>query len=278
MGKLLSIAETGLLLGVLCAPAQAGTLLLDPSTLFIGSGQGTPCATGGCPLINGELNNFGPTTLDIYQNQGGASGLQNPILLILGVPNNSKAPSAASAKLYTPATASMPSGTTSVAVTPGATQFVDPIVTSSTGFATLFGPSNGGDVYDALGIPQNTNSSNSYTNWAGADKIDLGVTFGDFGIYVFELNLSPQYTFTGKDLLNVTLSNVAEGTFAVAYGQDSQHFYDTPFTEAGLDDVAPPPPLPEPSTIAIFGGGIVALGLILRRRNRRHYRTLASQL
>lgn len=273
MGKFLRFALSGVLLGALSSPALAGTLL-DPSTLFIGSGQGTACATGGCPLYNGELNNFGPTTLDIYQNQNGAKGLENPILLILGVPNNTFAPTTPTADLYTPATSGSPS-TTVVGVTRGTTAFGLSIPTSgaNAGYAGYFtGPGNT-DVYDFIGISQNTNSSNSYTNWAMVDNVDLHVNFTGFGVYVFELNLNPQYSFTGQDLLNITGLSVPEGTFAVAYGQDSTHFYDTPFTEAGLMDVPFPPGgqtgVPEPSTVALLGTGILALGFSLRRRNRR---------
>ncbi len=57
------------------------------ATLHIGSGYGTPCATGGCPLYNGEVNNFN-ATLDIYQNATSAPNLTSPVYLILGVANS----------------------------------------------------------------------------------------------------------------------------------------------------------------------------------------------
>src|SRR5580700_291747 len=54
------------------------------STLHIGPGSGTPCATGcaGDPnLLDGALN------IDIYQTSNGAPTLSQPVLIIFGVPS-----------------------------------------------------------------------------------------------------------------------------------------------------------------------------------------------
>src|SRR3954470_23223091 len=72
---------------------QLGALLLcfagvstgwAQSTLHIGPGSGTKCATGcsGDPnLLSGARN------VDIYQTSNGAKTLSQPVLLILGVPS-----------------------------------------------------------------------------------------------------------------------------------------------------------------------------------------------
>jgi hypothetical protein len=78
----------------LAAPAWAQ--LDDPATLHIGSGAGTQCATGGATspgpcqylYLNKEVNALGGGALDIYQTSNGADALVNPVLLILGVPND----------------------------------------------------------------------------------------------------------------------------------------------------------------------------------------------
>ena len=78
---------TNLLLFVLLFAATASG---DTSTLRIGSGAGTPCATGGCPIFNGHVNDLGSgSALSIFQNSNGAvADLLDPVLLILGVAND----------------------------------------------------------------------------------------------------------------------------------------------------------------------------------------------
>ncbi|WP_297457523.1 hypothetical protein, partial [Ferrovum sp.] len=60
----------------------------------IGSGYGTTCATGGCPIYGSEVNNINNSVLDIYQTSAGAPALSSPVLLILGVANTTSASSA----------------------------------------------------------------------------------------------------------------------------------------------------------------------------------------
>jgi PEP-CTERM motif len=180
--------------------------------------------------------------------------LNNPVLLILSVPNNSAVPSATSASLYAPYPD--PSSPISIAITAGTAAYG--IKTDSSGFAGLM---SSGDVYTFLLGKTNADNSNSFTNYSAAVLRALGLSVSDFGIYVFSIDTS---AFAANDLLDITLDGLPEGTFAIAYGEDSKNLYDTPFTEAGMVDV-PPAPIPEPPSWALLAAGLFGL-VILRRR------------
>lgn len=237
------------------------TTLLDPATLHIGPGVGTACQTGGCPIFGNEINAF-QTQLDLYQNSGGASALNTPVLLIFGVPNDTgsalNATSIGSPTLFSPITAA--SGTT-LTFSFGTTAFG----LNGSGFE---GDMTSGDVYAFLGAisgaPHFTgaSNSNSFVNWSGADSALFGINATQFGIYVYALNTA---AFSGNDGINVLLNGLPTGTFAVGYGETDKSLFDTPFTEAG-DETGPgrPPRVPEPGTLLVFGLGL--LGLVLLRR------------
>ena len=69
---------------VLFPSLSMATTFIDPATLHIGTGYGTACAMG----CGGDPNIVPTNKLDIYQNSGGAGGLNNPVLLILAVAND----------------------------------------------------------------------------------------------------------------------------------------------------------------------------------------------
>ena len=188
-------------------------------------------------------------------------------MLILAVPDNSLVltnSTVTAASLYAP----YPGSPTPISFQFGTTDYG---IKAGSGFAGLM---SSGDVYSFLGV-SGANKSNSFTNWSAADLRMMDTSVTDFGIYVYALDTGK---FAGNDLLDVQLSGIPEGTFAVAFGVDTKgkKIYDTPFTEAGLQDI-PPAPVPEPSTLALFAGLLMAL-VVLRGRRRVRTGALPSQL
>jgi len=260
ISRCLAAALLGTVVSV--APSWAG------STIHIGSGAGTACATGGCPIYGGETNNFNDGGLDLYQNSGGAPDVISPALLILAVPNDTASGSLTSAGSSTITGASIfdpyPGGTpTALSVAFGSTSFG----LNGKGFEGLM---SSGDIYGFLGL--SGNNSNNMANLTAWDLAIDHITATDFGIYVYALNTA---SFGRQDLINIGLTGVPEGTFAVGFGEDSKgKSYDTPFTEAGLRDT--PLPVPEPRTITLFGAGLLSLSFIRRWRTSKLARSKAD--
>lgn len=269
-------ALAGFLCLVCVYQADAQTLL-DPSTLHVGAGVGTACQTG----CAGDPNKIGPGgTLDIFQESSAPAAVDAPILLILSVPNDTVnntgtyfGPTAAGVytsigvQFYNPYTSGSPvSGTANVA---GTGLFTN-ASKNNLGLQANPGPLTGA-FYGSLGPGQEVYSFLNFTGGGGIDNSNSFTNFTlagndptatSFGIYVIALSGS---TLAGNGLINVTGLNVPTGTFVDAFGEGSKNSqaFVVPFTEAGFTG---PSPTPEPSSILLFGTGLLLAGGILRRR------------
>ena len=199
------------------------------ATLHIGPGAGTPCATG----CGGHPNLFtAPATkIDIYQNAGGAPTLQQPVLLIMGVPiqwaSHMPVMPITGVKAINPYPGGAQALGTSDFALAGTYGLIPPISDGYFGTMTA-----GQEVYSFLGLQEPTNNSNSFTNWAGFIFDNLGWTVAGFDIHVFALDAD----LAAKGLIDIRLKNeMPKLTYLLAYGQAPDGTtYSTPFTEAGL--------------------------------------------
>jgi len=233
---------TLLLLSLASTVASAG------ATLHIGSGYGTPCATGGCPIYGTEVNNIN-SVIDIYQNSASAPALNSPVLLILGVANTTSASSVIENSVLNASLIDTSGHSTAVS-------------TTSDGYRGAMTSSN--NVYSFLEL-SGANNSNSFTNWSAAALAVDGIQATNFGIYVFSLKTSG---FAGNDYLNIHTNLLPEGTFAVAYGTDSSgKSYSTAFTNAGMRDNPPAPSaVPEPMPLVLICLGLFGIAYVTKRK------------
>ena len=224
----------------------ASTVASADATLHIGSGYGTPCATGGCPIYGTEVNNIN-AVLDIYQTSAGAPALGNPVLLILGVANTTSASSAIENSVLKASLINTSGQSTAV----------------STKFDEYQGTMTSSNVYSFLGL-SGADKSNNFTNWRDAALTVDGIHATNFGIYVFSLKTSG---FAGHDYLNIQTNLLPEGTFAVAYGRSDGKAYSTAFTNAGMRDLPPAPrAVPEPMPLVLICLGLFGIAYLTKRK------------
>jgi len=267
-------------LSLVCGYQASAQTLIDPSNLHVGAGQGTTCQQG----CAGDPNQIGSGgTLDVFQVSNSKSATVNsPVLLILSVPNDTVDKTSTyfgshnGAGVYTSIgvqffnpynSTSSVSGTANVA---GTGLFTN-ASTNGLGLQANPGPLSGAfygsmvtkqEIYSFLNFTGGGGINNS-NNFANFTLPSNDPTATSFGIYVVALEGG---TLGANGLINVTgLSSLPAGTFVDAFGEDttSTKAFVVPFTEAGMTG---PSPTPEPSSLLLFGSGLLLAGGMLRRR------------
>jgi hypothetical protein len=243
-------------------PAAALAQTTDPSTLQIGN-----------PPAAGDPNLIGNSGLVVInQNSGGGpSANLNPVLLIIGIANDSSTNFFKSGSPNPISSVTYSSGGTASWQLGGKDPYPDGSWNATTGFGGIMnGGKNHNEAYSIIGL-NGANSSNNFGNWSGADLTANGINVSSFNLYVFQLSDPNGLSDKGSISVQFAAGALPVGSFAIAFSETASgpSPYATPFTEAGLETNGSVSSVtPEPSSFVLAAIGVLG-GLAFARYYRR---------
>jgi len=243
----------------------------------IALGSSASVAANGPGVYSNQTQSLGGGT-DIWLDLKGNSVSSNPILLILGIPNDTgsllNASSVSSIELWNSSLTTKVAG--KLSPFSGSTGYSSITKHNTFGYAGSF---SSGDLYkNFFGISSVTSSNETLSNWQKWDQKLFPALYPppsqplNYGIYVYGLTFTgATFSTNGDNYIEVSLpGGLPQGSYAVGYSLDvsSRMMTDnyTPFTTAGIV-TSGRGLVPEPTSLLLLGSGLGILCMYTRSRS-----------